>query len=82
MGLAYAAAAEGGTAPCVLNAADEVCVDFFLRKKAAFLDIPRVIEKVLGRHRARQDPSIRDIFAADGWARQEALGVLSGRQKG
>ncbi|MDD5255412.1 MAG: 1-deoxy-D-xylulose-5-phosphate reductoisomerase [Candidatus Omnitrophica bacterium] len=82
LGLAYAVAAEGGTAPCVLNAADEVCVDFFLRKKTGFLDIPRVIEKVLGRHRARQNPSISDIFAADGWARQEALSVLSGRQKG
>ena len=38
---------NGGTAPCVLNAADEVAVDAFLKGKIAFTDIYRVVERTV-----------------------------------
>ena len=40
----------GGTAPVVLNAADEVAVSAFMEKKIRFIDLPKIIEKVLALH--------------------------------
>jgi len=77
LGLAYAAAREGGTAPCVLNASDEVCVEHFLRSQIGFSAIPRVIERVLSRNRNAGSASIQDILAADNWARAETLAQIS-----
>ena len=48
--LAYQAIQEGGTAPAVLNAADEVAVQAFLDRRIAFTDIPRLIENALEAH--------------------------------
>ena len=76
LGLAYQVAREGGTAPCVLNAADEVGVTEFLRGRLEFLSIPKVIEKVLSRHRNRVKPSLSEILLADTWARVEALRLI------
>ena len=45
--LAFQAARTLGTAPCVLNAADEIAVDAFLKKKISFLEIPKVIAKMM-----------------------------------
>lgn len=42
--LAFDSMDQGGTAPCILNAANEVAVDKFLNKEINFLDIPRLIE--------------------------------------
>lgn len=74
--LAYQAAGDGGTAPCVLNAANETAVEAFLSGKLGFLSIPRVIEKVLGRNRNLKNPGLSDIYKADTWARQEAERVI------
>ena len=56
LGLAFAAARAGGTAPCVLNAANEVAVHAFLGERLGFMGIPAVIEGTLeqlpGPHRA------------------------------
>ncbi|MFH1457613.1 MAG: 1-deoxy-D-xylulose-5-phosphate reductoisomerase, partial [Candidatus Omnitrophota bacterium] len=51
LGLAYRSARELGTLPAVLNAANEISVDEFLRGRIKFILIPRIIEKVLDRHR-------------------------------
>jgi len=75
--LAYWVAKEGGTLPCVLNAANEVCVSDFLNKRLKFSAIPRVIEKVLMKHRNNRDPKFSDIMSADAWARAEAVKLLS-----
>ncbi len=72
LGLAYRAANEQGTAPAVLNAANEVSVDAFLKKILDFVSIPKVIEKVLDKHRNKTEPGLNDILKADSWARQEA----------
>jgi 1-deoxy-D-xylulose-5-phosphate reductoisomerase len=72
MQLAYAAGRAGGSMPAVLNAANEQAVALFLEEKITFLDIPKLIEKVCDRHQNEncQTPSLEDIIAADGWARQ------------
>jgi 1-deoxy-D-xylulose-5-phosphate reductoisomerase len=72
MQLAYAAGRAGGCMPAVLNAANEQAVALFLDEKIRFLDIPRLIEQTCDRYQSqnRPDPSLEDILAADGWARQ------------
>ena len=72
LGLAYRAANEQGTMPAVLNAANEVSVDEFLKNRLGFVSIPRVIERVLDKHRNIVEPDLDDILGADNWARQEA----------
>ena len=51
--LAYRALHTGGTAPAVMNAANEVAVDAFLKKDLAFHEIAQVIESVLEAHTVR-----------------------------
>jgi len=69
--IAYKAASSGGTAPVVMNAADEIAVHAFMKKKIRFVDLPKIIEKVLSRHKVIKNPSLDDILQADSWARQE-----------
>lgn len=76
--LAIDAGIKGGTYPAVLCAVDEVAVDHFLKKKIRFMDIPRIVEKVLDKHSGKSHPSLDDIKAADGWARETALKVIGG----
>jgi 1-deoxy-D-xylulose-5-phosphate reductoisomerase len=70
--LSLQAARDLGTAPCVLNAANEVSVEEFLKGKIRFIDIPSVIEKVLAVHRNCPKPGLDDIMLADTWARAKA----------
>jgi 1-deoxy-D-xylulose-5-phosphate reductoisomerase len=65
------AAAIGGTMPAVLNAANEVAVDKFLKEEIRFTDIPRWIEAAMSRHTTIPDPTIEDILAADARVRRE-----------
>jgi 1-deoxy-D-xylulose-5-phosphate reductoisomerase len=76
--LAIEAGEKGGTYPAALCAADEVAVDLFLREKMKLTDIPRIIEAVLAKHRGQSHPSLDDIKAADGWARETALKIAGG----
>ncbi len=70
--LAYEAAREGGTAPAVLNAANEVAVDGFLNGRIQFGSIPKIIERVLGASDTQTADSLEAIEAADVWARNRA----------
>jgi 1-deoxy-D-xylulose-5-phosphate reductoisomerase len=70
--LAYLAARRGGTAPAVLNAADEVAVDAFLKGSIKFTSIHTVVEKTLLKHVNVASPSLSDIQDADVWARYKA----------
>jgi 1-deoxy-D-xylulose-5-phosphate reductoisomerase len=76
--LAYEAANAGGTAPCVLNAADEIAVHAFLGGRIAFPDIARVIERALDELPARSVRSFEDLYAADGEARELARQLVEG----
>lgn len=70
--LAFEALKIGGTMPVVLNAANEVAVNLFLKRKIGFMDIPRIIEAVIKRHTVNIMPSLNDIIEVDNWARREA----------
>ncbi|KUG24408.1 1-deoxy-d-xylulose 5-phosphate reductoisomerase [hydrocarbon metagenome] len=74
--LAYAAGLCGGTAPVVLNAADEIAVSAFMENKIRFIDLPGIIEKVLNRHNTVNDPSLEDILHADLWAKRETGKII------
>jgi len=75
--LARDAAEAGGTAPAVLNAANEIAVGAFLGGKLGFLGIPRLIETVLGRHVIRAADSLETVLDADRWARELAEATLA-----
>ncbi len=70
--LARQAGIEGGTAPTVLSAADEVAVHAFLDGKISFTDIPAVIQQTLDAHETAGVTDLDVIFAADEWARDQA----------
>jgi 1-deoxy-D-xylulose-5-phosphate reductoisomerase len=70
--LAYEALREGGTAPAVLNAANEVAVAAFLERRLPFTGIAKVIEKTLARVPARPADDVQAVFAADAEARRAA----------
>ncbi|MCK5594640.1 1-deoxy-D-xylulose-5-phosphate reductoisomerase [bacterium] len=69
---AYEAGSIGGTMPAVLNGANDVAVNLFLKKKIKFLDIPKIIEKVMDKHNVIQKPCLDDILASDEWAGRTA----------
>ena len=74
--LARDAAAEGGTAPCTLNAANEVAVAGFLERRLAFGDIARVIEGTLEAADHQPVQSFEDLYEADDEARRIASGLV------
>ena len=74
--LAYDAMKTGGTAPAILNAANEIAVQYFLENKARFLQIPQIIEKVLGQMPIINNPDIHHIDEADHEARNLAKAFL------
>ncbi|HEY6730373.1 MAG TPA: 1-deoxy-D-xylulose-5-phosphate reductoisomerase [Solirubrobacterales bacterium] len=76
--LALEAGAAGGTAPCVLNAADEVAVAAFLAEQIPFTGIAAVIEAVLGEMPARSVTHFDDLFAADAEARERSEAQIRG----
>ena len=76
LGLARAAAIAGGTAPCVLNAANEVAVHAFLSGKLSFLGIPAVIEGALERLPATRVRAFESLYEADRDARAVAAELV------
>lgn len=72
----------GGTAPAVLNAANEEAVGAFLSKTIRFTDIHAVIDGTLQGHDVQPDDDLETIFACDAWARQKARSIIKGRSIG
>ncbi len=70
LGLARMAAKIGGTMPAVLNGADEMAVDLFLKGRIGFLDIEESVRSAMDSHSARSNPSLEDILDADKYARE------------
>jgi 1-deoxy-D-xylulose-5-phosphate reductoisomerase len=70
--LAYRALQRGGTAPAVLNAANEVAVETFLSDIIGFGDIPEIIGAVLDAHQPEEASTLNSVLNADMWARQTA----------
>jgi 1-deoxy-D-xylulose-5-phosphate reductoisomerase len=76
--LAREAAATGGTAPCVLNAANEIAVHAFLSGDLPFLGIAEVIEQTLAALPERPVRHFSDLYAADAEAREQARELCQG----
>jgi 1-deoxy-D-xylulose-5-phosphate reductoisomerase len=76
--LAREAAEAGGTAPCVLNAANEVAVHAFLSGELGFAGIPRVIEGTLAELTPSPVRHFSDLYQADAEAREVARGLIAG----
>ncbi len=75
--LALKAAAIGGSMPAVLNGANEIAVDAFLKGTIGFLDIPDLIEKTMNAHTHSSVETIEAVMTADRWARETARGWLN-----
>jgi 1-deoxy-D-xylulose-5-phosphate reductoisomerase len=76
--LARDAAAAGGTAPCVLNAANEVAVRAFLDGEIGFTAIAEVIERALDAHEPSPVRHFSDLYRADAEARTGARELIEG----
>jgi 1-deoxy-D-xylulose-5-phosphate reductoisomerase len=77
LALAYQALRTAGTAPALLNAANEIAVAAFLDHKISFLSIPRVIDEVLNRLPVHVVTGLDDVLDADERARSAAEHVIS-----
>jgi 1-deoxy-D-xylulose-5-phosphate reductoisomerase len=78
--LAGDAAREGGTAPCVLNAANEIAVHAFLEERLRFLEIPDVIEQALDELGSEPVRSFESLYEADRRAREVAVEAVAQRE--
>lgn len=78
LGHARAALEEGGTAPAVLNAANEVAVSAYLDERAGFMDIPEIVGAALEAHGNGASTELAPILEADRWAREFAASRLNG----
>ena len=76
LALSYEALRKGGNWPCILNAANEVAVDAFLKGLIGFLEIPDVIENTLGKSTFIKAPGLEDYNQADLLARQVAKELI------
>ena len=80
--LAYRVLAEGGDAPARLNAANEVAVEAFLDGRIGFLQIPEVIEGVLGALPPGNVNELEEVLDADRRARREAMRIVNEEMAG
>ncbi|HKJ04809.1 MAG TPA: 1-deoxy-D-xylulose-5-phosphate reductoisomerase [Geopsychrobacteraceae bacterium] len=78
LALAYSAAKVAGSAPAVLNAANEVAVEEFLSGRLSFLQIPRLIEQVLEGHDIEELMTIDQVLRADLYGRHAARELIAG----
>lgn len=69
--IAYQAAIQSGSAPCVLSAADEVAVGAYLDDQIGFQEIPGIIERVLSNHQHVANPDLSQIQSIHLWAIEE-----------
>ncbi|MGB9678635.1 MAG: 1-deoxy-D-xylulose-5-phosphate reductoisomerase [Thermoanaerobacteraceae bacterium] len=63
--LAFDALKTGGSMTAVLNAADEAAVNLFLNKKINFLDIYKIVEENMNKHKIIENPTLSDIINID-----------------
>jgi 1-deoxy-D-xylulose-5-phosphate reductoisomerase len=78
IGIAYAAGRRGGSAPAVMNAADEVAVEAFLQGRLGFLGISEVVSRVIEQVEWREVRTVEDVVSADHEAREIASALVAG----
>lgn len=69
LSLAYESLKIGKTMPCVLNGANEVLVEYFLKNKIRFYDIPKLIEKAMSIHEPFSYKTVDELLEVDKWVR-------------
>lgn len=74
--IAFESVKRGGTAPTVMNAANEVAVAKFLNDEIGFLDIPVIIRKTLDAHDFKDEVTLDDVLKYDLWARQYSQEIV------
>ncbi|MCJ7502696.1 MAG: 1-deoxy-D-xylulose-5-phosphate reductoisomerase, partial [Acidobacteriia bacterium] len=75
--LAREALEKGGAMPCALNAADEVAVEAFLDRRLRFVEIPRVIERVMQQTPQVHFETLDEVLECDREARRRAAEVVA-----
>ena len=75
LGLAFESARVGKTMPCVMNAANEIAANAFLKEQCGFLQIADIVEETMSRHTVAE-PQYESLLEADHWARETARGLL------
>ena len=81
LAMAFEACETGGSLPAVLNAANEVAVNGFLKQVIGFVDIAPVIRQTMDQHTVVSNPGLSDIFDADQWAREYAQDLIKELRK-
>jgi 1-deoxy-D-xylulose-5-phosphate reductoisomerase len=76
--IAFAAGKAGGSAPAVMNAADEMAVEAFLQGRLGFLGIADVVERTIAEVDWREVKTVDDVLEVDSEARAVAAGLISG----
>ncbi|MER6944609.1 1-deoxy-D-xylulose-5-phosphate reductoisomerase [Nonomuraea sp. NPDC000554] len=79
--LARHVGSAGGTAPAVYNAANEACLDAFIRGELPFLGIVDTVAKVVEEHDVTPAGSVEEVLAADAWARARASELAAGQSR-
>jgi len=79
--LAFQAMETGGNMPCILNAANEIAVDCFLKGEVGFVEMSDVIEKTMVQSTFMEHPTFDDYVASNAEARIIASGIINKRTK-
>ncbi|HLU73913.1 MAG TPA: 1-deoxy-D-xylulose-5-phosphate reductoisomerase [Nonomuraea sp.] len=79
--LARHVGAAGGTAPAVYNAANEVCVEAFVKDGLPFLAIVDTVAQVVEEHQVTPADTVEEVLAADAWARARAAELTAGQSR-
>jgi len=77
---AYDAGTVGGTLPAVLNAANEIAVYAFLDKKIKFLEIAKIIKKMIDSHNLIKNPDLNQILDVDEKVKEETQSIIDNKQ--
>ncbi len=72
LALSFETLEKGGNWPCIMNAANEVAVEAFLKEKVGFMNIPEVIEQTLVKSLYIQKPGLADLIESDRMGREIA----------
>lgn len=74
--MAYEVLSSGGTTPCILNAANEIAVDRFLKGQIGFMQIPEIIGKSLEKVESFSHPDLETLFECDKITRKFAESLV------
>lgn len=78
LAFAYHAMKKGGNAPCILNAANEIVVDAFLKERIGFLEMSDIIEQTMNKVAFIAKPTYEDYVATDRETRNVTLSIIKG----